>query len=57
MGLVMQEYPDFLMTSRGTDGKRLQEAVHNEGGHIFVQLGGTGRVAHPLNLPANAKVF
>ena len=33
------------------------DAVHAEGGHIFVQLMHTGRVGHPANLPPGAEVL
>ena len=32
------------------------DAVHGRGGRIFVQLMHTGRVGHPLNLPAGAEL-
>jgi N-ethylmaleimide reductase len=33
------------------------DAVHAKGGRIFVQLMHTGRVGHPLNLPAGAELL
>ena len=36
--------------------KKVTQAVHAKGGHIFAQLMHTGRVGHPLNLPAGAEV-
>ena len=33
------------------------DAVHARGGHIFMQLMHTGRVSHPLNMPAGARVL
>ncbi len=33
------------------------DAVHSRGGKIFVQLMHTGRVGHPLNLPAGGEVL
>jgi N-ethylmaleimide reductase len=32
----------------------ITDAVHEEGGHIFIQLMHTGRIFHELNLPAGA---
>ena len=36
--------------------RRVTDAVHARGGCIFVQLMHTGRVGHPLNLPAGAEL-
>ena len=39
-----------------TAWKKVTDAVHAVAGKIFVQLMHTGRITHPLNLPAGAKV-
>jgi N-ethylmaleimide reductase len=36
--------------------KKVTQAVHAKGGRIFAQLMHTGRVGHPLNLPAGAEL-
>jgi N-ethylmaleimide reductase len=37
--------------------KKVTDAVHEKGGHIFIQLMHCGRVAHPVNLPEGAQVL
>lgn len=37
--------------------KKIAEAIHVRGGRVFMQLMHTGRVSHPLNLPAGARVI
>ncbi len=56
-GLGYSRIPGLFNDEQVRGWKKVTDAVHNEGGRIFVQLMHTGRVAHPLNLPANAKVL
>lgn len=37
--------------------KPITDAVHEKGGHMFMQLMHTGRISHPLNMPAGARVL
>jgi N-ethylmaleimide reductase len=44
-------------TSPSPNGLGYPNAVHERGAKIFMQLMHTGRVGHPLNLPAGVKVL
>lgn len=48
--------PGLWSTPQVEGWKKVTQAVHVKGGRIFAQLMHTGRVGHPLNLPAGAEV-
>ncbi len=54
-GLGYARIPGLFTQEQATNWQRVTETVHHHGGHIFVQLMHTGRVFHPLNLPAGAE--
>ena len=54
-GLGYARIPGLFNREHVIGWKRVTDAVHHEGGHIFVQLMHTGRIFHELNLPAGAK--
>jgi len=49
--------PGLWSAAQVAGWKLVTQAVHDRGGRIFVQLMHTGRVGHPLNLPAGAEVL
>jgi N-ethylmaleimide reductase len=49
--------PGLWSTGQVAGWKLVTDAVHARGGRIFVQLMHTGRVGHPLNLPAGGEVL
>ena len=55
-GLGYARIPGLFSPEQITKWKEVTDAVHENGGKIFVQLMHTGRITHPLNLPAGAKV-
>ena len=55
-GLGYARIPGLFNQEQATNWQRITETVHHHGGHIFVQLMHTGRVAHDLNLPTGAEV-
>lgn len=55
-GLGYARIPGIYSPEQIAGWKKVTDAVHASGGHIFVQLMHTGRIAHPANLPAGAKV-
>ncbi|MDF7813881.1 alkene reductase [Hymenobacter sp. YC55] len=54
-GLGYARTPGLYTPAQVAGWKRVTEAVHAQGGRIFVQLMHTGRIFHPLNLPAGAE--
>jgi N-ethylmaleimide reductase len=56
-GLGYARIPGIFSDAQVDGWKLVTKAVHDKGGKIFVQLMHTGRVSHPLNLPAGAEVL
>jgi N-ethylmaleimide reductase len=56
-GLGYARIPGLFNEQHVTAWQPVTRAVHERGGHIFVQLMHTGRVSHPLNLPAGARIL
>jgi N-ethylmaleimide reductase len=55
-GLGYARIPGIFSAEQIAGWKKVTDAVHGRGAKMFVQLMHTGRVSHPLNLPAGAKV-
>jgi N-ethylmaleimide reductase len=56
-GLGYPRIPGIFSDAQVAGWKKVTEAVHGRGAKIFVQLMHTGRIGHPLNLPAGARVL
>jgi len=56
-GLGYSRIPGVFSEAQVAGWKAVADAVHEKGGKIFMQLMHTGRVGHPANLPAGAKVM
>ena len=56
-GLGYARIPGIFSQPQVDGWARVTRAVHAGGAKIFVQLMHTGRVAHPLNMPAGARVL
>lgn len=56
-GLGYARIPGLFAPSHVIAWRKITQAVHDGGGHIFVQLMHTGRVSHALNLPTGARVL
>jgi N-ethylmaleimide reductase len=56
-GLGYARIPGLFSPEQVAGWKLATSAVHKAGGRIFVQLMHTGRVSHPGNLPAGARVL
>jgi len=55
-GLGYARIPGIFSEAQVAGWKKVTDAVHARGGHIFVQMMHTGRISHPLNLPEGAEV-
>lgn len=56
-GLGYARIPGLYGDDQVRGWKRVTDAVHAGGSRMFVQLMHTGRVSHPANLPAGARVL
>lgn len=56
-GLGYPRIPGCFDAAQVAGWKGVTKAVHDKGGHIFLQIMHTGRVTHPLNLPKGARVL
>ena len=56
-GLGYPRIPGIFSAAQIAGWKRVTEAVHAQGAKMFMQLMHCGRIAHPLNLPAGARVL
>lgn len=54
-GLGYARIPGLFDQEQVIHWKEVTRAVHESGGHVFVQLMHAGRIFHPLNLPAGAE--
>lgn len=56
-GLGYPRIPGIFSNTQVATWKKVTEAVHARGAKMFMQIMHTGRIGHPLNLPADAKVL
>lgn len=54
-GVGYPRIPGIYSDAQVEGWQKVTEAVHEEGGKIFLQLMHTGRVGHPLNMPEGAR--
>ncbi len=55
-GLGYPRIPGAFTAAQTTGWKRVTEGVHANGAKMFLQLMHCGRIVHPLNLPADARI-
>lgn len=56
-GLGYARIPGIYSDEQVAGWRKVTDAVHAQGGKIFVQLMHCGRIAHPLNLPKGATIL
>ncbi len=55
-GIGYARIPGIYSTEQVAGWKRVTDGVHAKGAQIFLQMMHCGRIAHPLNLPAGARI-
>ncbi len=56
-GLGYARIPGVFNQQQVEGWKKVAEAVHQDGGKIFMQLMHTGRISHALNMPEGARII
>lgn len=56
-GLGYPRIPGIFSAEQVAGWKLVTDAVHAKGGKIFIQFMHCGRIGHPLNLPAGARIL
>lgn len=56
-GLGYSRMPGIFSAEQVAGWKQITDAVHAEGAKMFLQIMHCGRIGHPLNLPAGARVL
>jgi len=56
-GLGYTRIPGIFSEAQVQGWRHVTDAVHEAGGKIFIQLMHTGRICHPLNMPAGAQIL
>lgn len=56
-GLGYARQPGLFNTEQIEGWQRVNQGVHQAGGHIYVQLMHTGRVSHPANMQSGSKIL
>lgn len=56
-GLGYPRIPGIFSPEQIAGWKRVTDAVHRKGARMFIQFMHCGRISHPLNLPAGARVL
>lgn len=56
-GLGYARIPGIYSKEQVAGWRKVTDAVHAKGGHIFIQFMHTGRISHPDNLPEGANVI
>jgi N-ethylmaleimide reductase len=56
-GLGYARIPGIFNDAQVAGWQKVTNAAHGNGGKIFVQLMHTGRISHPLNMPAGSQIL